>query len=148
MFTNQELETIAAAKAILARKLSDNPYFTSVAAAQNYCQVSLAPLEHEVFMVLFLSTQHQLIEAVELFRGTINAASVYPREVAKEALAHNAAAVILAHNHPSGTTEPSQADIWITERLTKALDLLDISVLDHIIVGAGDSYSFAENGMI
>lgn len=148
MFTSEEQKTIAAGKAILASKLNTNSAFTSPDAVKDFCLLALASREHEVFMVLFLNSQHQLIEAVELFRGTINAASVYPREVAKEALARNAAAVILAHNHPSGLAEPSQADIRITDRLVSALDLIDIRVLDHIVVGAGGTVSLAERGEI
>ena len=97
---------------------------------------------------MFLDNQHRVIQLDELFRGTIDGASVYPREVVKQALHHNAAAVIFAHNHPSGVTEPSQADKQITEKLKKALDLFDIRVLDHFIIGDGEPYSFAEHGLI
>jgi len=107
----------------------------------------LAIHEHEVFAVLFLDSQNRILEFKELFRGTINAASVYPREVVKEVLELNAASVILAHNHPSGVTTPSQADKLITTKLQQALNLIDVSVLDHIIIGES-TYSFAEHDLI
>ena len=98
--------------------------------------------------MLFLDTQHRLIAFEELFRGTLDSASVYPREVAKEALRHNAGAVILAHNHPSGIAEPSHADRRITDRLKEALGLFEIRVLDHLVVGSPEVVSFAEQGLI
>jgi DNA repair protein RadC len=101
-----------------------------------------------VFACLFLDNQNRIIQLVELFRGTIDAASIYPREVAKQALQQNAAAVIFAHNHPSGISEPSIDDKHITEKLKQALGLFDIRVLDHFIIGDGDPYSFAEHGLI
>lgn len=108
----------------------------------------LRGIPHEVFACLFLDNQHRLIAFEELFRGTIDGASVYPREVVKRALTLNAAALIFAHNHPSGVTEPSSADKNITVRLQQALGLVDIRVLDHFIVGEGRPYSFAEHGLI
>ncbi|MCG6507504.1 DNA repair protein RadC, partial [Vibrio parahaemolyticus] len=104
--------------------------------------------QREAFYILFLDNQHRVIRDEVLFEGTIDAASVYPREVVKRALHHNAAALILAHNHPSGVAEPSQADRRITQRLTDALALVDIRVLDHFVVGDGDVVSFAERGWI
>ena len=101
-----------------------------------------------MFACLFLDNQHRVILLEELFRGTIDGASVYPREVVKQALYHNAAAVIFAHNHPSGISEPSQADKHITEKLKQALSLFDIRVLDHFIIGDGQPYSFAEHGLL
>jgi DNA repair protein RadC len=101
-----------------------------------------------VFCCLYLDSQHRVIAFEELFEGTLNAASVYPREVVQAALQRGAAAVILAHNHPSGVSEPSQADLWITERLSQALELVDIKVLDHMIVGEGAALSFAEQGLL
>ena len=98
--------------------------------------------------MLYLNSQHKLIEVDELFMGTIDGAAVYPREIAKAALGHNAAAVILGHNHPSGITEPSAADRRITERIVSALGLLDIRVLDHVIVSTEGSFSFAEEGLM
>lgn len=115
---------------------------------RRYLAARMRGYAHEVFACLFLDNQHRVIEFQELFRGTIDSASVYPREVVKAALGCNAAAVIFAHNHPSGLTQPSEADKLITSRLKQALGLIDIRVLDHFIVGDGDAYSFAENGLI
>jgi DNA repair protein RadC len=113
-----------------------------------YLSAQLRGYSYEVFACLFLDNQHRVIQFEEMFRGTIDGASVYPREVVKQALYHNAAAVIFAHNHPSGIAEPSQADKLITTKLNKALDLFDIRVLDHFIIGDGQPYSFAEHGLI
>ncbi len=121
---------------------------TSPEVTRAYLSAQLRGYSYEVFACLFLDNQHRVIQLDELFRGTIDGASVYPREVVKQALHHNAAAVIFAHNHPSGITEPSQADKQITEKLKKALDLFDIRVLDHFIIGDGDPYSFAEHGLM
>ena len=115
---------------------------------RKFLKLKLTEQEREVFAVLFLDNQHRLIEYEELFFGTIDGASVHPREVAKSALKHNAAAVIFAHNHPSGLAEPSQADQRITDRLKSALSLLDIRVLDHMIVGDAAVFSFAERGLL
>jgi len=103
---------------------------------------------YEVFACLYLDNRHRVIEFVELFRGTINGASVHPREVVRAALTHNAAAVILCHNHPSGIAEPSQSDHHLTRKLKEALELIDVRVLDHIVVGDGESVSFAERGWL
>jgi DNA repair protein RadC len=111
-------------------------------------QLRLAPRDHEVFTILFLDSRHRLIDCREIFRGTIDGASVHPREVVKEALARNAAAVILSHNHPSGVAEPSQADELITQRLREALALIDVRVLDHLIVAGSDVVSLAERGAL
>lgn len=116
--------------------------------AASYLKLQFAGLEHESFRVMFLNNQHGLITLKELFRGTIDGTAVYPREVVKSALKFNAAAVILTHNHPSGAVQPSQADRHITKRLVDALQLLDIRVLDHIVVGGDETYSFAEHGLI
>ena len=102
----------------------------------------------EVFACLFLDNRHRIIAFHEMFRGTINGASVHPREVVRAALTHNAAAVIFCHNHPSGVAEPSGADLQITRRLTEALSLIDIRVLDHVIIGDGETASFAERGLL
>lgn len=118
------------------------------AASRRYLQARLRDLAHEVFACLFLDNRHRVIAFEELFRGTIDGASVHPREVVKRALAHNAAAVILAHNHPSGVAEPSAADRTLTRRLRDALSLVDIRVLDHFVVGDGDGVSFAERGLL
>lgn len=121
---------------------------TSPEVTRAYLSAQLRGYRHEVFACLFLDNQHRVIQWEELFRGTIDGASVYPREVAKQALHHNAAAVIFAHNHPSGVAEPSQSDRLITDKLKAALNLLDIRVLDHFIVGDGIPYSFAEHGLL
>ncbi len=121
---------------------------TSPADTEDYLRARLRDLPHEVFCCLYLDNRHRVIRFVELFRGTIDGTSVYPREVVKEALAENAAAVIVAHNHPSGVAEPSQADERITRRLKAALELVDIRLLDHLIVGDGQSTSLASRGLI
>ena len=125
--------------------LAKNGEFSTVIAD---VRAKLAGFEHEVFAVLFLDTQHRLIEYSELFRGTIDSASVYPRELVKETLRLNAAAVIVSHNHPSGNPEPSGADKVLTQRLREALALVDVRTLDHIIVAGGTTTSFAERGLI
>lgn len=135
-------------KRYLHESLEQGDQFSSADDTKRYVSLKLRGFEHEVFAVLFLDNQHRLIGYEEMFHGTINEASVYPREVVKRALFHNAAAVIFAHNHPSGCVEPSQTDQHITETLTQALALLDIRVLDHIIVGNGAPFSFAERGMV
>ena len=122
--------------------------FNSPAAVRDYLRLHFAGLEHEVFAALFLDSQNRLIEAVDLFRGTLTQTSVYPREVVKEALKRNAQAVILTHNHPSGYAEPSRADELITSTLKATLDLIDVRVLDHIIVAGTDIVSFAERSLI
>lgn len=118
------------------------------ADTRNYLSAQLCGREHEVFACLFLDTRNRVIAFEEVFRGTIDGASVHPREIVKRALQHNAAAVILAHNHPSGVCEPSQADLRLTRRLRDALQLVDVRVLDHLIVGDGAPMSFAEQGLI
>ena len=118
------------------------------AATRRYLHAQLCDYQHEVFACLFLDNHHRVIQFQELFRGTIDATSVYPREVVKQALVHNTAAIIFAHNHPSGMTQPSQADIQLTQRLKQALGLVDIRVLDHFVIGEGESVSFAEQGLL
>jgi DNA repair protein RadC len=117
-------------------------------ATREFLRMRLRDLPHEVFAVVYLDNRHRVIGFEELFRGTIDGASVHPREVVKQALAKNAAAVILTHNHPSGLAEPSQADELITRRLKEALALVDIRVLDHLVVGDGVCESFAERGLL
>lgn len=117
-------------------------------ATRRFLQARLRGYPHEVFACLFLDNRHRVIEYEALFRGTLDGASVHPREVVKAALAHNAAAVILAHNHPSGVAEPSQADLHLTRRLREALGLVDIRVLDHLVIGDGEAVSFAERGLL
>jgi len=121
---------------------------TSPDITKAYLSAHLRGYAYEVFACLFLDNQHRVIKFAELFKGTIDGASVYPREVVKQALDYNAAAVIFAHNHPSGITEPSQSDKQITEKLKQALALFDIRVLDHFIIGDGAPYSFAEHGLM
>ncbi len=117
-------------------------------ATRDFLALQLTGMQHEVFACLFVDAQNQLLGYEELFEGTLDGASVYPREVLKRVLHHNAAAVIFAHNHPSGIAEPSQADHRITERLKQALGLIDVRVLDHLIVASGDTVSFAERGWL
>jgi DNA repair protein RadC len=141
-------EILDCARRALAKRVRRGTGFTSPRVTADYLRVRLSTLDHEVFCVIYLTKRHQFIACEDLFRGTIDGASVYPREVLKEALKHNAAAVILAHNHPSGFAEPSQADLDITRQLKKVLDLVEIKVLDHIIIGGGDTVSFAERGIL
>ena len=142
-------DIIDRALAILESRLhKPEHFFTHPRTATSYLKLQFAGLEHESFRVMFLNNQNGLISSQELFRGTIDGASVYPREVVKATLSFNAAAVILAHNYPSGVCEPSQADQHITKRLADALGLIDVRVLDHIVVGGSDTYSFAEHGII
>jgi DNA repair protein RadC len=141
-------EIIAAARRAMTRRVRRGMAMDSPRAVREFLTIKLGALEHELFAVLLLDTRHRLIDYVELFRGTIDGASVHPREVVKLALARNAAALVLAHPHPSGTAHPSQADELITQRLKEALALVDIRVLDHIIVAGGDAVSLAERGML
>jgi DNA repair protein RadC len=141
-------EILDAARRALALRVRRGTGFTSPRVTADYLRVRLGTLDHEVFCVIYLTKRHQFIACENLFRGTIDGASVYPREVLKEALKHNAAAVILAHNHPSGIAEPSQADLDITKQLKKVLELVEIKVLDHIIIGGGDTVSFAERSLL
>lgn len=136
------------ARRCLAQSISRQDVMTNPAQTRQYLTARLRHLRYEVFACLFLDSQHRLIVFRELFRGTIDGASVYPREVVAECLLHNAAAVILAHNHPSGVAEPSVADRQITRRLVDALSLVDIRVLDHVVVGEGTAVSFAERGLL
>ena len=126
---------------------SDSPSLTSPQASKDYVKLQLATYEHEVFACLFMDNRNRVITFEELFRGTIDGASVYPREVVKACMIHNAAAVIFAHNHPSGVAEPSHADEQITKRLKDASALIDVRVLDHLVVGE-DVISFAERGLL
>lgn len=143
-----EAQIIKAAKALLDKQFCSGEALTNPQQARSWLQMQYMNLEHEVFACLFLNNQHCVIVHEVLFRGTIDGASVYPREVAKRALQVNAAAVIFIHNHPSGVPTPSQADRVITERLKQALILFDVRVLDHLIVSKAGSYSFAEHRLI
>jgi len=139
---------IEMARRALAQRLSDKPVFDSPQAVKDYLQLHLGNLPHEVFAVLFLDAQHRLIKLDQMFAGTLGQTSVYPREVVKLALARNAGAVILAHNHPSGLAEPSRADEFLTQSLKSALALVDVRVLDHLVIGHGQVVSFAERGLL
>jgi DNA repair protein RadC len=143
---------IAAAKELARRALAEEmrarDSLTSPSAVRGYLRLHMQDLGHECFYVVFLDAQNRVIAAEQLFRGTLTQTSVYPREVLKQALAHNAAAVILAHNHPSGVAEPSMQDQALTRTLAEALALVDIKVLDHFIVAPGACLSFAERGLI
>jgi DNA repair protein RadC len=141
-------EIIAAAREHMSRRIRRGTQLSSPKATRDYLSLKLGMLEREVFAVIFLDKRHRLISYQEMFQGTIAGASVHPREVVKEALKLNAAAVILAHPHPSGVAEPSQADELITNRLKEALSLIDVRILDHIIVAGGDTTSFAERGLL
>jgi DNA repair protein RadC len=141
-------ETVAAARRVLAGRMRKGCSLTSPGIVRDYLMTHLGSREHELFTVIFVDSRHRLIARAELFRGTIDGASVYPREVVKEALRQNAAAVVLAHCHPSGVAEPSHADELITQRLRDALALVDIRVLDHLIVAGAEVMSFAERGLL
>jgi len=132
----------------LQEEMRSGDALNSPAAVRNYLQLLLRSREQEIFMCIFLDAQHRVIAAEEMFRGTLTQTSVYPREVVKRALAINAAAVIFAHNHPSGVAEPSQSDQILTDTLKQALALVDIRVLDHFIVAGTGCLSFAERGML
>ena len=131
----------------LQQALVQGDVFSSPEATRAFLTSQLRHRQQEVFLVLFLNSRHALIASREMFQGTIDGASVYPREVVKAALQHNAAALIFAHNHPSGVAEPSQADVRITRRLREALELVDIRVLDHLVIGEGEIVSLAERGL-
>ena len=139
---------IELARRSLQQRLADRPAFESPGAVRDYLRLQLAAREHEVFAVIFLDAQHRLLQFDEMFRGTLTQTSVYPREVVRRALALNAAAVILAHNHPSGVAEPSRADEFLTQSLKSALQLIDVRVLDHMVVARGGVVSFAERGLL
>ena len=141
-------EILRVARDVLSRKVRRGTSMSSPKVVRDYLSLKLGTLEHETFCVMLLDSRHRLIEFVELFRGTIDGSSVYPREVVKLALAKNAAAVVCAHPHPSGVAEPSHADEMITRRLREALGLVDIRLLDHLIVAGGVVVSMAEKGAL
>jgi DNA repair protein RadC len=132
----------------LAQRLKEREVLGSPEAVKHFLQLHLGGKGHEVFAVMFLDAQHRLLAMEELFRGTLTQTSVYPREVVLRALHHQAAAVVLAHNHPSGSVQPSPADEGLTRTLKAALALIDVRVLDHIIVGTGEALSMAEKGLV
>jgi len=132
----------------LRKTLNSNSVFQSPRDLHDWLRLRCAHLEHEIFLVMYLTVQNQMIEIEEVFRGTLTQTSVYPREIVKGALLRNAAAVVLAHNHPSGGTQPSRADESLTHTLRAALALVDVRVLDHFIVAGTQTVSFAERGLI
>lgn len=132
----------------LHEEMETGDALNSPGAVRDYLQLLLRSRQQEVFMAIFLDAQHRVMASEELFSGTLTQTSVYPREVVKRALYHNAAAVIFAHNHPSGVTEPSQSDRLLTDALKQALSLVDVRVLDHFIVSGSGCLSFAEQGML
>jgi DNA repair protein RadC len=136
------------ARRALTEQLAQAPVFDSPQAVKQFVALAIGALGHEVFAVLFLDNQHRLLKHEEMFRGTLTHTSVYPREVARRALELNSAAVIFAHNHPSGAAEPSRADEFLTQSLKAALQLVDVRVLDHLVVGRGTVVSFAERGLL
>lgn len=138
---------MAAASDYVIQSFSTGPVMNNPKTSGNYLQILLGHLEHEVFSVLWLDSQNRVINQETLFRGTINAASVYPREIVKQAIYHNAAGAILAHNHPSGDSSPSTSDIHITKRIKEVLKLIDVTVLDHLIIGETVT-SLAEQGLL
>ena len=138
-----EMSRRALTEQMVARSALSSPR-----AVRDYLSLTLGANQHEAFIVLFLDAQHKLIAAEEMFRGTLTQTSVYPREIVKRALAHNAGAVVFAHNHPSGVAEPSQADRMLTESLKSALSLVDVAVLDHLIIAGRSTLSFAERGLL
>ena len=136
------------ARRVLAQQLAEQPLFDAPQRVKDYLALHLRPLGHEAFAVLFLDTRQRLLAFEIMFQGTLTHTSVHPREIVKRALALNAAAVVLAHNHPSGVAEPSRADELLTQGVRAALQLIDVRVLDHLVVGAGSVLSFAERGLM
>jgi DNA repair protein RadC len=141
-------EVLRQAKNMLARRVRRGATMSSPEAVKDFLRLRMGSLEHEVFAVLYLDAQNRLIEIKDMFRGTLTQTSVYPREVVKDSLSLNAASVILAHNHPSGLAEPSRADEYLTQALKGALALVDVKVLDHLVVAAAQTVSFAERGLL
>ncbi|MET3381118.1 RadC family protein [Variovorax paradoxus] len=136
------------ARRAMGERLKERAVFDSPGAVKQYLQLHIGSCSYEVFAVVFLDVQHRMIALEEMFRGSLTQTSVYPREVVTRAIHHQAAAVVLAHNHPSGNIEPSRADESLTQTLRAALALVDVRVLDHIIVSPGQSFSMAERGLL
>ena len=136
------------ARRAIGEQLQAGQVLGSPDAVRQYLRISMGRRQHESFAILFLDVKNRLLACEEMFRGTLTHTSVYPREVVKAALAHNAAAVMLAHNHPSGTSEPSEADLLLTRALVQALALIDVRVLDHFVVAGAQVHSFAEHGQL
>lgn len=141
-------QTLKRALKILDARMRDSSALSAPSAVREYLRILLHDREHEVFVVVFLDAQQRVIASEELFRGTLTQTSVYPREIVKASLHHNAANVIFAHNHPSGVAEPSRADELLTQTLKQALALVEVKVLDHFIVAGSGSVSFAERGLL
>jgi DNA repair protein RadC len=141
-------EIIRKAREVMSRKVRRGTSMSSPQVVRDFLSIKLGTLEHEIFCVLLLDSRFRLIEFVELFRGTIDGASVHPREVVKLALSKNAAALVVAHPHPSGVAEPSVADEQITRQLKAALDLVQIRLLDHVVIAGGVAISLAERGLV
>lgn len=149
VFPMNEQRTIRRALRLLEKyQRQPGESFLAASFAKKWLQLYLAKQEREVFVVIYLDNQHRLLEHEMLFLGTINHTEIHPREIVKSALRHNAAAVIIAHNHPSGVTEASKSDRTITSRIVAALELVEVRVLDHFIIGDGDALSFAEHGWL
>lgn len=148
MFSEEEQKILDSAMEILASKLKRGEAIYNSTIAENLCNLEIGSSERENFGVLYLSNSHHLIKSEILFQGTIDGASVWPREIVKNALINNAAAIIIYHNHPSGTLSPSQADRLITQEIQKAVKLVDIRLLDHLIVSHGKSYSFKQADLL
>jgi len=146
--TAQLAAVLEVAQRYLREELRSRSALASPGSVRDYLRLALGAREHEVFIALFLDAQHRVLRTDELFRGTLTQTSVYPREVVKAALSANAAAVIFAHNHPSGVAQPSQADELLTRQLKEALALVEIKVLDHFIVAGNQCLSFAERGLL
>ncbi|WP_273149952.1 RadC family protein [Methylophaga thiooxydans] len=141
-------ELIEAARRLIKERFENKTELTTVEQVRAYLSAKLEPLEHEVFCCIFLDNKNRVIQLEELFRGTLDGASVYPREVVKRVLHFNAAAIIVAHNHPSGVSEPSASDVSITSRLKQSLELVGVRLLDHFVIGAGEITSFAQMGKL
>lgn len=149
MLTHADKQLIEQALKVLEeRAIYKGAKLSAPSAVREYLRLRISPLEHEVFIAIWLDAQNQLIGHEEMFRGSLTQTSVYPREVVKSAMASNAAAVIFAHNHPSGHAEPSRADDMLTQNLKTALGLVDVRLLDHFVVGASDVVSYAERGLL
>ena len=146
--TAQFAAAIELSRRAMREEMSSRDALTSPGSVRDYLRLSLAHRQHEVFVCIWLDAQHKVVGTEEAFRGTLTQTSVYPREIVKKALARNAAAVIFAHNHPSGVAQPSQADELLTRNLREALALVDVKVLDHFIVAGNQAISFAERGLL
>jgi DNA repair protein RadC len=146
--TAQLLAAVELARRVLWQEARQTPAFENPQAVKEWLRLQIGGLPHELFLVLLLDQRHRLIRSEPLFRGTTHEATVYPREVAKLALSANASAVIIAHNHPSGFEEPSREDLAITERVARALELIDVRLLDHFIVTRHTTVSFVERGLL